>query len=99
MFLFLKEVWYLLLYVMGFDEISVMFVVFGLIDVVMILNLLIMVIVGGYEMFVLWFGIEGYFDEFEWFDYVNVGVLKVKLLMVLISILLIYLLKIFINFD
>lgn len=73
-----------------------MLIVLGLIDVVMIFNLLVMVIVGGYEIFVLCLCLEGYLDQLEWLSYVNVSVLKVKLVMVIIGIFLIYLLKIFI---
>src|ERR1700736_334362 len=47
--LFLKEVWHLVTHMTTLDETNIMLVVLGLIDVVMISNLLIMVIVGGYE--------------------------------------------------
>jgi uncharacterized protein (TIGR00645 family) len=97
--LFLKEVWHLVTHSMTLDETSVMLAVLGLIDVVMISNLLIMVIVGGYETFVSRMGLEGHPDEPEWLDHVNAGVLKVKLAMALISISSIHLLKTFINPD
>ncbi len=98
-FLFLKEVWHLLSHAAELDETNVMLAVLGLIDVVMISNLLIMVIVGGYETFVSRLGVEGHPDEPEWLDHVNAGVLKVKLSMALISISSIHLLKTFINPD
>jgi uncharacterized protein (TIGR00645 family) len=97
--LFLKEVWHLVTSAMTLDETNIMLVVLGLIDVVMISNLLIMVIVGGYETFVSRLGVEGHPDEPEWLDHVNAGVLKVKLSMALISISSIHLLKTFINPD
>jgi uncharacterized protein (TIGR00645 family) len=97
--LFLKEVWHLVSHAMTLDEVSIMLVVLGLIDVVMISNLLIMVIVGGYETFVSRLGVEGHPDEPEWLDHVNAGVLKVKLSMALISISSIHLLKTFIDPD
>jgi uncharacterized protein (TIGR00645 family) len=97
--LFLKEVWHLVTASMTMDETSLMLVVLGLIDVVMISNLLIMVIVGGYETFVSRLGVEGHPDEPEWLDHVNAGVLKVKLSMALISISSVHLLKTFINPD
>jgi uncharacterized protein (TIGR00645 family) len=97
--LFLKELWHLLEHFSGFNEQQIMLVVLGLIDVVMISNLLIMVIVGGYETFVSRLGVEGHPDEPEWLDHVNAGVLKVKLSMALISISSIHLLKTFINPD
>ena len=61
--LFLKEVWHLVTHAMTLDETNIMLVVLGLIDVVMISNLLIMVIVGGYETFVSRLGLEGHPDE------------------------------------
>jgi uncharacterized protein (TIGR00645 family) len=97
--LFLKEVWHLVTSALTLNETSVMLVVLSLIDVVMISNLLIMVIVGGYETFVSRLGVEGHPDEPEWLDHVNAGVLKVKLSMALISISSIHLLKTFIDPD
>ena len=63
-----------------------MLVVLGLIDVVMISNLLIMVIVGGYETFVSRMGLEGHPDQPEWLSHVNASVLKVKLATAIIGI-------------
>ena len=97
--LFVKEVWHLVTASMTLDETNIMLVVLGLIDVVMISNLLIMVIIGGYETFVSRLGVEGHPDEPEWLDHVNAGVLKVKLSMALISISSIHLLKTFISPD
>ncbi|WP_042886561.1 TIGR00645 family protein [Cupriavidus necator] len=96
---FLIEVWHLLAHVTEFDENKIMLVVLGLIDVVMISNLLIMVIVGGYETFVSRLGIDNHPDEPEWLDHVNAGVLKVKLSMALIGISSIHLLKTFIDAE
>jgi uncharacterized protein (TIGR00645 family) len=71
--------------------------VLGLIDVVMISNLLIMVIVGGYETFVSRLNLEGHPDQPEWLSHVNASVLKVKLATAIIGISSIHLLKTFIN--
>jgi uncharacterized protein (TIGR00645 family) len=78
-------------------ETLVMLSVLGLIDVVMIANLLIMVIVGGYETFVSRLNLQGHPDQPEWLSHVNAGVLKVKLATALIGISSIHLLKTFIN--
>lgn len=78
-------------------ETTIMLVVLGLIDVVMISNLLIMVIIGGYETFVSRLGLEGHPDQPEWLSHVNASVLKVKLAMAIIGISSIHLLKTFIN--
>ena len=79
------------------NETVIMLVVLGLIDVVMISNLLIMVIVGGYETFVSRMNLEGHPDEPEWLSHVNASVLKVKLGTAIIGISSIHLLKTFIN--
>jgi uncharacterized protein (TIGR00645 family) len=78
-------------------ETVIMLVVLGLIDVVMISNLLIMVIVGGYETFVSRMNLENHPDQPEWLDHVNASVLKVKLATAIIGISSIHLLKTFIN--
>jgi uncharacterized protein (TIGR00645 family) len=78
-------------------ETIVMLTVLGLIDVVMIANLLIMVIVGGYETFVSRLNLKDHPDQPEWLSHVNAGILKVKLAMALIGISSIHLLKTFIN--
>jgi uncharacterized protein (TIGR00645 family) len=79
------------------NETLIMLVVLGLIDVVMISNLLIMVIVGGFETFVSRLHLEGHPDQPEWLSHVNASVLKVKLATAIIGISSIHLLKTFIN--
>jgi len=79
------------------NETLIMLVVLALIDVVMISNLLIMVIVGGYETFVSRMNLDGHPDQPEWLDHVNASVLKVKLGTAIIGISSIHLLKTFIN--
>ena len=79
------------------DEAVIMLAVLGLIDVVMIANLLIMVIIGGYETFVSKIKIDGHPDQPEWLSHVNANVLKVKLAMAIIGISSIHLLKTFIE--
>ena len=81
------------------NETVIMLVVLALIDVVMISNLLIMVIIGGYETFVSRMNLEGHPDQPEWLSHVNASVLKVKLATAIIGISSIHLLKTFINAD
>jgi uncharacterized protein (TIGR00645 family) len=81
----------------GVTETEIMLVVLGLIDVVMISNLLVMVIVGGWETFVSRLELENHPDQPEWLSHVNAGVLKVKLATAIIGISSIHLLKTFIN--
>jgi uncharacterized protein (TIGR00645 family) len=77
-------------------ETVIMIIVLSLIDVVMISNLLIMVIVGGYETFVSRLDLDGHPDQPEWLSHVNANVLKAKLATAIIGISSIHLLKSFI---
>ncbi|MFC5739921.1 TIGR00645 family protein [Dyella tabacisoli] len=107
---FVRELWHLLvttLFHNGIDaasggesaETTIMLTVLGLIDVVMISNLLVMVIVGGYETFVSRLNLDGHPDQPEWLSHVNATVLKVKLAMAIIGISSIHLLATFIKAD
>jgi uncharacterized protein (TIGR00645 family) len=96
-FLFLKELWHLVTHATSFGEQQIMLVVLGLIDVVMISNLLIMVIIGGYETFVSRLGLQDHPDQPEWLSHVNASVLKIKLAMAIIGISSIHLLRTFIE--
>ncbi len=95
--LFLKELWHLIEGATSLNEQQIMLIVLGLIDVVMISNLLMMVIVGGYETFVSRMRLEHHPDQPEWLSHVNASVLKVKLAMAIIGISSIHLLKTFIG--
>lgn len=96
---FMMELWHLLKDAPSLQETQVMLIVLGLIDVVMIANLLIMVIIGGYETFVSRLNLQGHPDQPEWLSHVNAGVLKVKLATALIGISSIHLLKTFIDVE
>ncbi len=94
---FWKELIHLVMDLGDLTEESVMLIVLGLVDVVMIANLLIMVIIGGYETFVSRIRMDSHPDKPEWLSHVNPNVLKVKLAMSIIGISSIHLLKSFIN--
>ncbi|HEY0268865.1 MAG TPA: TIGR00645 family protein [Methyloradius sp.] len=96
-FHFMAELIHLVQRVPDMHEADIMLIVLGLIDVVMISNLLIMVIVGGYETFVSRLNLEGHPDEPDWLSHVNANLLKVKLATAIIGISSIHLLKTFIN--
>jgi len=96
-YLFGKELWHLITHATEFSEQQIMLVVLGLIDVVMISNLLIMVIIGGYETFVSRLQLKGHPDQPEWLSHVNASVLKIKLAMAIIGISSIHLLRTFIE--
>jgi len=96
-FMFLKELLHLVHNIDTVQESELMLIVLGLIDVVMISNLLIMVIIGGYETFVSRLGMDNHPDRPEWLGHVNASTMKIKLSMALIGISSIHLLKSFIN--
>jgi uncharacterized protein (TIGR00645 family) len=95
--LFMKELWHLFQEATTITEQAIMLSVLGLIDVVMISNLLVMVIVGGYETFVSRLNLQGHPDQPEWLSHVNASVLKIKLAMAIIGISSIHLLRTFIE--
>ncbi|HKQ30146.1 MAG TPA: TIGR00645 family protein [Burkholderiales bacterium] len=94
---FILELLHLIVKTGSLTDVEIMLIVLGLIDVVMIANLLIMVIVGGYETFVSRLDLQGHPDQPEWLSHVNAGVLKVKLATALIGISSIHLLRTFIK--
>lgn len=96
---FIVELIHLLQELTHVDENAIMLVVLGLIDVVMISNLLIMVIIGGYETFVSRLELDDHPDIPEWLSHVNVNTMKIKLALALVGISSIHLLKTFINME
>lgn len=96
---FMVELLHLVQKATKIGETEIMLIVLGLIDVVMIANLLIMVIIGGYETFVSRLNIKEHPDQPEWLSHVNAATMKIKLSMALIGISSIHLLKTFINAD
>ncbi|MDO4877929.1 MAG: TIGR00645 family protein [Neisseria sp.] len=94
---FLKQLWNLVVHFNTMDDNAVMLAVLSMIDVVMIANLLVMVLIGGYETFVSRLKVDSHPDQPEWLNHVNASVLKVKLSMAIISISSIHLLQTFIN--
>ncbi|MCW2972134.1 MAG: hypothetical protein JWN72_407 [Thermoleophilia bacterium] len=94
-----KELWHLVSELGHLDEAQTMLIVLGLVDVVMVANLLIMVIVGGYETFVSRMDLTRHPDQPEWLSHVNANVLKVKLAMSIVGISSIHLLRTFIDAD
>ncbi len=96
---FMVELVHLVVGAQTMKETEVMLLVLGLVDVVMVANLLLMVVVGGYETFVSRLHLEQHPDRPEWLDHVDAGVLKVKLAAAMVTISSIHLLKTFINVD
>lgn len=94
---FIRDLIELLFHASKMDETHIMLSVLGLIDVVMIANLLVMVIIGGYDIFVSRLNVDTHPDKPEWLDHVNAGSMKIKLAVSLVGISSIHLLQTFIN--
>lgn len=94
---FMKLLWELITNIHVMDSNTIMLAVLNLIDVVMIANLLVMVTIGGYEIFVSKLRTRNHPDQPEWLSHVNATVLKVKLSMSIISISSIHMLQTFVN--
>ncbi|OOF40985.1 hypothetical protein BKK47_02430 [Rodentibacter mrazii] len=94
---FMKSLWHLLTHINEMDSNTIMLAVLNLIDVVMIANLLVMVTIGGYEIFVSKLRTRNHPDQPEWMSHVNATVLKVKLSMSIITISSIHMLQTFVN--
>lgn len=94
---FLAELVEIVFHIKGYSNVGLMLGVLDLIDVVMIANLLIMVILGGYETFVSRLNLHDDPDQPDWLDEVNADTMKVKLAIALIGISSIHLLRTFID--
>lgn len=98
--LFMRDVWHMFGHLAGISEKELLVIILGLIDMVMVSNLLIMVIVGGYETFVSRIdGLKNHPDKPEWLAHIDAAALKVKLATALITISSIHLLKSFFDAD
>ncbi|CAM3022348.1 transmembrane protein [Legionella steigerwaltii] len=94
---FIHELFELIIHLNSIDDTLIMLGVLDLIDVVMIANLLIMVVMGGYETFVSPLALDSHPDQPEWLDHLDAGAMKVKLALSLIGISSIHLLRTFID--
>ena len=94
---FIVELFHLIVHLNGSDDSQIMLGVLDLIDVVMIANLLIMVVMGGYETFVSRLDLAAHPEQPEWLDHLDAGAMKIKLALALIGISSIHLLRTFID--
>ncbi|KTD34081.1 transmembrane protein [Legionella nautarum] len=94
---YLIELFHLVMNINGFNDTHIMLGVLDLIDVVMIANLLIMVVLGGYETFISRLDLDTHPDQPEWLDHLDAGAMKIKLALALIGISSIHLLRTFID--
>jgi uncharacterized protein (TIGR00645 family) len=98
-YMFFIQLMHLLTTLTSIEESEAMLIVLGLVDVVMISNLLIMVIIGGYEIFVTKLSVITSLERPEWLAHANASTMKIKLALSLIGISSIHLLKSFINSE
>ena len=80
-----------------FTEVEVMLQILGLIDISMVMNLLVIVIIGGYSIFTSRIDFDEQEDRPHWIDHLDADRLKVKLATSLASISGVHLLKTFID--
>ncbi len=80
-------------------EEKVMLMVLTLIDMVMVANVLLMIIIGGYATFVSKLNIGKHEDRPAWLQSMDPGTLKVKLSASLVGVSGVHLLKAFVNVD
>lgn len=99
LFKFIIELIHLIRDATTVGETEFMLIVLGLIDVVMVSNLLIMIIIGGYETFVSRLHLRDHPDMPEWLDHINSNTMKIKLSTALVGISSVHLLKTFFNLD
>jgi uncharacterized protein (TIGR00645 family) len=94
---FLVELVHLCMTINTITEEVLMLGILTLVDITMVLNLLIMVIIGGYATFVSRMHLDKHEDRPDWLEKINAGTLKVKLAGALVGISGIHLLKSFID--
>lgn len=79
-------------------EMDVMIKVLGLVDISMVMNLIVMVTIGGYSIFTSRIDVDMHEDKPLWLEGLDAGQLKIKLATSLASISGVYLLKTFMNY-
>ncbi len=96
---FLVELIHLCMTVGAIKEEVLMLGILTLVDISMVLNLLVMVIIGGYATFVSRIHLDAHEDRPDWLEKIDAGTLKVKLAGALVGISGIHLLKSFIDIS
>jgi len=96
---FLVETYHLVCQSFTGDTEAVMVMILGLVDMLMVGNLIVMVYKGSHQIFIQRFKIEDVEDRPQWLDHVDSGILKVKVASSVAGITLIKLLKDFVNIE
>ncbi|MBM3548094.1 MAG: TIGR00645 family protein [Alphaproteobacteria bacterium] len=96
---FFRELWHLYATVFTVGEAQVVLLVLSLVDVVLVANLLIMVVISGYENFVSDIEIAEGEETPDWMGKIDAGNLKVKVAAAIVAISSIHLLRAFLNIN
>lgn len=94
---FFQELWHLLPELAGMSEGALIVAALTLMDLVLVGNLLVMVILSGYETFVSRIEAAAEGEQLSWLGKVDAGTLKVKVAASIVAISSIHLLKAFMN--
>lgn len=80
------------------NEAKIMLIVLSLVDISMVMNLVVMVTIGGYSIFTSKIDVDMHDDKPLWLDGLDAGMLKIKLATSLASISGVQLLKTFVDY-
>lgn len=95
---FFQELFYMVSYTSVWNETKMMLSILGLVDISMVMNLVVMVTIGGYSIFTSRIDVDMHDDKPLWLEGLDAGQLKIKLATSLASISGVYLLKTFIDY-
>ncbi|MBC8789980.1 MAG: hypothetical protein C6Y20_00090 [Tagaea sp. CACIAM 22H2] len=96
---FFQELVHLTATLWTLNESRLVLAVLGLVDMVMVANLIVMVVISGYENFVSRLELDGVKDRLSWFGKLDAGSLKIKLASSIVAISSIHLLKAFLDVN
>jgi uncharacterized protein (TIGR00645 family) len=96
---FFRELWHLYATVTTAGEAEVVLLVLSLVDVVLVANLIVMVVISGYENFVSDIEIAEGEETPDWLGKIDAGNLKVKVAAAIVAISSIHLLRAFLNIN
>lgn len=91
------KIWELMSKALIAQEADLVLAILSLVDLIMVANLVVMVIISGYENFVSHIETEGETDKLSWFGKLDAGSLKIKLASSIVAISSIHLLQRFLE--
>ena len=91
------KIWELVMRALSGEEADIVLGVLSLVDLILIANLVVMVIISGYENFVSHIEADDTIDKLSWFGKLDAGSLKIKLASSIVAISSIHLLQRFLE--